>query len=69
MLSEIEDELMKTCNTCSYRDNCKKINCLAYRILKIITLDSEVTNINIDDFFQEDDKEQVSLFDIGGDTR
>lgn len=64
MFEEIKKELKKACNSCEKEENkCNNVNCLAYKIKKIITYNTTLKKLNIDDFFEEETSKQQSLFD------
>lgn len=65
MFEKIDEEIRKCCLYCKYSNQCKKYDCFTYRIKKIISSDDEITEINIDDFFEPENKNQISLFEIG----
>ena len=65
MFEKIEQEITKCCFQCKDRDQCKKYDCFVYRIIKIMSTDVEISNIDIDDFFEPENKNQISLFDLG----
>lgn len=63
MLQKIENELNRYCNQCSMKNNCKNYECIAFRIKNIVLSTFDGSKINIDDFFESEDKKQVSIFD------
>ena len=55
ILKDIEDELER---------NCKK--CICYRLKQMIESNIRPTDLNIDDFFECEDKSQMNFFeDVG----
>lgn len=65
MFEKIEDEIKRTCSQCKDNEKCKKYECFVYRIIKILSSDVEITEIDIDEFFEPVNKNQISIFDIG----
>lgn len=64
MFEEIKKEIKKTCNSCNVEEKkCNNIDCLAYKIKNIITYNTTIKTLNIDDFFEEEKNKQQSLFD------
>jgi hypothetical protein len=65
MFEKIEKEIEKCCYQCKDREQCKKYDCFVYRIIKIMSTDTEIVDIDIDEFFEPVNKNQISIFDIG----
>lgn len=65
MFEKIEQEINRSCFQCKDRNQCKKYDCVVYRIIKIISTDVEITDIDIDEFFEPTNKNQISIFDLG----
>ena len=63
MIEEIEKECERQCEGCNEKE-CKRNNCVIYRIKKIIEYDDEITTIDIDDFFEKTNKGQLNIFDF-----
>ena len=59
MFERIEQEIDLECSQCDKQ--CAKHKCIVYRIKQIIDSDIEVSDIDIDQFFQKDN--QISFFD------
>lgn len=66
MFEKIEQEINRCCFQCKDKGQCKKYNCFVYRIIKIMSTDIEISDINIDDFFESENKNQISIFDLEG---
>lgn len=64
MFEEIEKELDGCCSRC--KKECEKWECPIYRIKGIITSEADVSDIDIDDFFEIQDERQMSLEDMFG---
>lgn len=55
ILKDIEEELNR---------NCKR--CICYRLKQMLESSIHPSDLNIDDFFEEEDKSQINLFeDVG----
>lgn len=68
MFQKIEDEINKHCKNCPQCNDCIKCQCIVYRIRNILHSIFDPSKINIDDFFENEDKKQISIFDlVGGD--
>ena len=65
MFEKIETEINKECSRCKEKNCCKKYECFVYRMIKIMSTDTEITNIDIDEFFETENKNQISIFDVG----
>lgn len=65
MFEKIENEINRCCSRCKDKEQCKKYDCFVYRIIKIMSTDVEITEINIDEFFEPENKDQISIFDLG----
>ena len=65
MFEKIEQEISKCCSLCDHKEQCKKYDCFIYRIIKIISTDVEISKIDIDEFFEPENKDQISIFDLG----
>lgn len=65
MIEKIEQEIEKSCFHCKDKENCKLYDCFVYRIIKIMSIDTEITDIDIDEFFEPINKNQISIFDLG----
>lgn len=65
MFEKIEQEIKKCCFQCKNKDDCKKYDCFVYRIIKIMSTDVEISNVDIDEFFEPENKNQMSIFDLG----
>lgn len=64
MFDDIEKELLRQCEDCKCKLDCKKDICVVYRILHIMTAsDIAVSKINIDDFFETGNKDQITIFE------
>lgn len=59
MFEQIEKEIKQHCSKCE--KVCEQDGCVLFRIKKLISVDVEITNIDIDKFFEADN--QSSLFD------
>ena len=59
MFESIEREIDLECSKC--KKQCAEHKCVVYRIKQIIYSDIEVSDIDIDRFFQKDN--QISFFD------
>lgn len=68
MFQKIEDEINKQCQNCPQNNDCIKRQCVVYRIKILLHSVFNPSKINIDDFFETEDKKQISIFDlVGGD--
>lgn len=63
MLQKIENEINRHCYQCSMKDNCNNYDCIAFRIKNIVKSTFDSSNIDIDEFFEKEDKSQTSIFD------
>lgn len=68
MFQKIEDEINNHCQVCPTKNECPKNQCVVYRIKNRLHSIFNPSKINIDDFFETEDKKQISIFDlVGGD--
>ena len=68
MWEKINNEIKNHCSQCPEKENCLKQKCVVYRIKNITLAIFDSSKINIDDFFETEDKKQISIFDlVGGD--
>lgn len=66
MFERILQEIDRHCAQCT--GDCKKYDCVIYRINQIITANIDVAVVDIDEFFETEKKNQISIFDVvGGD--
>ena len=65
MFEKIEQEIKRSCSQCKDNEQCRKYDCFVYRIIKIISSDVETTEIDIDEFFSPENKNQISIFELG----
>lgn len=65
MFDKIEQEIKRCCFHCKDNERCKEYECFVYRIIKIMSSDVEISNIDIDEFFEPENKDQISIFDLG----
>lgn len=63
MVEEIEKELQEQCDKCK-KNECEMMECFIYRIKQYIQFNEEDTKFNIDDFFEKEDKNQMTIFDM-----
>lgn len=63
MWDRINREIREHCSQCPDRQNCLKQKCVVYRIKGYTLAIFDSSKINIDEFFAEDSKCQMSLFD------
>lgn len=68
MFQKIEDEINDYCRDCPQNSDCHNHQCLAYRIKIRLYSVFNPSEINIDDFFDHEVQQQISMFDfVGGD--
>lgn len=64
MFEKIIQEIDRHCSECT--GECKKYDCVIYRINQIITASIDITPVDIDEFFETENKNQMSMFDMFG---
>lgn len=68
MFQKIMDEISNHCQKCPENSVCMKGKCVVYRIKSCLHSVFDPSSVNIDDFFEPEDKSQISVFDLlGGD--
>lgn len=66
MFKKIEEEISKTCLEC--KKECEKNNCPIYKIKLIVFSFVDNKEINIDDFFETSNENQITIYDINGEN-
>jgi hypothetical protein len=66
MFQKITDEVNNHCQSCPTKDECLKNKCVVYRIKSRLCSIFDPSKVNIDDFFDPEDRVQLSMFDLFG---
>jgi len=70
VFQKIADEVNAHCQVCPQKDQCLKNQCVVYRVKNRLLGIYDPSKINIDDFFEAEDRRQISIFDFdGGDCK
>lgn len=63
MWDKINKEIQSHCSQCPRKEACFKNKCVVYRIKSLTLAIFDSSKINIDEFFEKENNNQVSLFD------
>lgn len=64
MFQKITTEISNHCQICSENNECLKNDCVVFRIKKHLHSVFDPSKINIDDFFESEEENQISVFDL-----
>jgi hypothetical protein len=64
VFQKITTEIINHCQICSENNDCLKNDCVVYRIKNYLHSVFNPSRINIDDFFEPEEKNQITLFDF-----